>query len=57
MKMKKFILKEKLSKKARKALNAQKRVLWETTPISKVIPNKKKDHLQSIHLKREEMDN
>jgi len=46
--MKKFVLKEKLSKKARKLLNAQKRVLWDAPPVSRIVPNKKKDHLQKL---------
>ena len=41
--MKKFVSKEKLTKKAQKALNREKRVEWAFKPISRVIPNKKKD--------------
>ena len=53
--MKKFVIMEKLSKKAKKLLHAQKRVLWDTPPVSKVIPNKKKNHLQN-HLQRQRPD-
>ena len=38
----KFIPKEKLSKKSRRALNAKQRRTWDQPPITKVIPNKKK---------------
>ena len=41
--MKKYVSKEKLTKKAQKALNREKRVEWAFKPISRVIPNKKKD--------------
>ena len=41
--MKKMISKNKLSKKAKKALNAEKRVQWAFPPVSRVIPNKKKN--------------
>ena len=40
--MKKFTLKEKLSKKRKKELNAEKRIRWDFAPVSRVIPNKKK---------------
>lgn len=39
--MGKFIAKEKLSKKARKELDNQRRVLWEVPPTTKVIESKK----------------
>ena len=41
--MKKYVSKEKLTKKAQKALNREKRVEWAFKPISRVIPNKKKE--------------
>ena len=41
--MKKYVSKDKLSKKAKKALNRKKRVEWAFKPISRVIPNKKKE--------------
>lgn len=41
--MKKFVSRDKLSKKTQKALNREKRVEWAFKPISRVIPNKKKD--------------
>ena len=37
-----LIFKDKLSKKERKRLNARKRVTWDFSPVSRVIPNKKK---------------
>ena len=45
--MRKYISKLKLSKKAQKALNREKRVEWAFKPISRVIPNKKKDAQKS----------
>lgn len=41
--MKKFVAREKLSKKEKKALNNEKRIRWDFPPISRVIPNKKKE--------------
>ena len=41
--MRKYVSKAKLTKKAQKALNREKRVEWAFKPISRVIPNKKKD--------------
>lgn len=40
--MTKFIPKEKLGKKARKALDAQQRTLWAMPPASKAIESKKR---------------
>jgi len=40
--MKKFICKEKLSKKKQKEMNNEKRIRWEFAPVSRIIPNKKK---------------
>ena len=37
-----FVPRNKLSKKARKALDAQKRTQWAFAPVSRVVPNKKK---------------
>lgn len=39
--MAKFISKEKLSKKARKELDRQRRVLWQYSPVTKTIESKK----------------
>lgn len=36
----KFTPREKLSKKARKALDAKKRILWEHSPVTKVVESK-----------------
>ena len=36
-----FIPKEKLSKKARRELNAARRTLWVVSPISKMVESKK----------------
>ena len=41
--VKKYVSRGKLSKKAQKALNREKRVEWAFKPISRVIPNKKKE--------------
>ena len=51
--MKKFIAKEKLSKKAKKALNLKKRIQWGFAPVSRVIPNKKKKLLEKTRLEEE----
>ena len=47
--MRKYVSKEKLTKKAQKALNREKRVEWAFKPISRVIPNKKKDAESKLH--------
>ena len=47
--MKKFISKDKLSKKAKKNINREKRVEWAFKPISRVIPNKKKEAQKKFH--------
>lgn len=39
--MENFVSKDKLSKKARKWLNAQKRVTWDFSPVSRIKPSKK----------------
>ena len=39
--MARFVPKDKLSKKARKELNRQKRVTWEFSPITKTVESKK----------------
>lgn len=39
--MERFIPKDKLSKKAKRALNAQYRQVWEICPVSRKRPNKK----------------
>ena len=39
--MEKFIPKEKLSKKARKALEAKKRATWDISPVTKRVESKK----------------
>lgn len=43
LRVKKYISKQKLTKKTQKALNREKRVEWAFRPVSRVIPNKKKD--------------
>lgn len=40
--MAKFVPKEKLNKKARKALDAQGRVLWNFSPSTRRVENKKR---------------
>ena len=40
--MAKFVPKEKLNKKARKALHAQGRVLWNFSPSTRRVENKKR---------------
>ena len=39
--MAKFIPKEKLSKKAQKELNRQRRVIWEFSPVTKTVDSRK----------------
>ena len=39
--MAKFIPKEKLSKKAQKELNRQRRVTWDSSPVTKTIDSRK----------------
>lgn len=39
--MDKFIPREKLSKKARRELDKQSRVLWENSPVTRVVESKK----------------
>ncbi len=40
--MNKFTPKDKLSKKARKALNTQRRTLWDVSPVTKTVESKKR---------------
>ena len=42
MNNKKFISQDKMSKKARKELNKQKRVTWEHSPVTKIVESKKR---------------
>ena len=39
--MARFVPKEKLSKKARRKLNLQRRVTWEFSPVTKTVESKK----------------
>ena len=48
--MKKFVEKDKLSKKAKKKLSDEKRIRWEFAPISRIIPNKKKEAEKKIRM-------
>ena len=41
MKMAKFVSKGKLSKKAQKELNRQRRVTWEFSPVTKTVESRK----------------
>ena len=41
MEQNEFIPKEKMSKKERKKLDEERRVIWGFNPFSRVIPNKK----------------
>ena len=40
--MEKFVPREKMSKKERKRLDAMRRREWETKPVTRIVPNKKK---------------
>lgn len=40
--MAKFISREKLSKKARRELDRQRRVLWQYSPVTKTMESKKR---------------
>lgn len=42
--MSKFIPREKMSKKARKELDASQRTVWTVPPVTRKIENKKHDH-------------
>ena len=44
--MKKYVPRDKMSKKERKALNQAKRRVWDQPPVTKVIPNKKKTAME-----------
>lgn len=39
--MAKFVPKQKMSKKAQRALNAQSRVMWDVNPITRKVESKK----------------
>lgn len=39
--MAKFVPKEKMSKKAQRALNSQRRKMWEFSPVTKKVDSKK----------------
>ena len=54
--MKKYVAKEKLTKKAQKALNREKRVEWAFKPISRVIPNKKKEAQKKLRPEEHDPD-
>lgn len=41
MEQKEFIPKEKMSKKEKKKLDEERRVVWAFSPFTRVIPNKK----------------
>lgn len=56
MRVKKFVSKDKLSKKAKKALNREKRVEWAFKPISRVIPNKKKEAQKKLRPEKHDPD-
>ena len=43
MKKTDFIPKAKLSKKKRQELNRAKRIMWDHSPVTRVIPSKKKE--------------
>lgn len=47
--MKQFIAKEKLNKKARKALNSQRRTLWDVSPVTRKIESKKRYSRKDKH--------
>lgn len=52
--MKKFISRDKLSKKARRALDQEKRGRWAVPPLAKIIPNKKKNAQAKSHPEKDE---
>lgn len=47
--MPKFISRDKLSKKARKELDHQRRVMWQHTPVTKTIDSKKRYNRKKSH--------
>ncbi len=49
--MPKFIPREKLGKKARRALDAEKRATWSFSPVTRKVENKKRyDRKKSAHV-------
>ncbi len=54
--MRKFIPEEKMSKKARKALNDQRRTLWDVPPVTKTVESKKRyDRKRKQHMDRRDL--
>lgn len=54
--MAKFVPREKLSKKARRALDAQKRAVWAFSPTARKIESKKcNDRRKSAHAWRDDL--
>lgn len=49
MNNKKFISQDKMSKKARKKLNNQKRATWEHSPVTKIVESKKRYNRKNYH--------
>ena len=41
MSMARFVPKDKLSKKAQKELNRQRRTIWDFSPVSRIVDSKK----------------
>lgn len=51
--MKNFVEKEKMSKKAKKALNAEQRGTWAFNPTTRVVPKKNRNAYDRNRAKRE----
>ena len=54
--MKKFVPYEKMSKKAKRAEDAGRRVTWKSDPVTRVFKNKKKYDRKSIRRRRDVSD-
>ena len=52
----KFVPKEKMSKKARREQNAKRRGTWAFSPVSRVIPNKKKTKKNDLRMKDDQSE-
>ena len=54
--MKRYVPYEKLSKKARRELDSKSRSLWNVSPVTKIVKNKKKYDRKSIRRRRNVSD-
>ena len=52
--MARFVPKDKLSKKAQKELNRQRRVTWDFSPVTKTVDSKKRYNRKRIAQRRDD---